>query len=65
MTTVFWRFNSLLEMAATPQQRPGNALVTNIPENSKDELQRYFYDIDRNRSTKKAKNHQSTNRREN
>ena len=29
-------------MAATSQQRPGNALTTNIPEHSKDELQRLF-----------------------
>ena len=41
MTTVFWCFNNLLETAATPQ-RPGNILVTNIPEHSKDELQRLF-----------------------
>ena len=37
-----WCFNNLLETAATPQQRPGNALTTNIPENSKEELQRLF-----------------------
>ena len=34
--------NNLLETVATRQQRPGNALVTNIPEHSKDELQRLF-----------------------
>ena len=40
MTTVFWCFNNILETAATPQQRLGNALVANIPKNSKDGLQR-------------------------
>ena len=39
MTTNLWCLNNLLETATTPQQRPENALVTNIPENSKDELQ--------------------------
>ena len=29
-------------MAATSQQRPGNALTTKIPEHSKDELQKLF-----------------------
>ena len=29
-------------MAATPQQRFGNAVVTNLPEYSTDELQRLF-----------------------
>ena len=38
----FWCFNNLLEIAATPHERPGNALTTNIPEHSKDELQRLF-----------------------
>ena len=40
--TDFWCFDNLLETAATPELRLGNALVTNIPENSKDELQRPF-----------------------
>ena len=42
MMTVFWCFNNLLETTATPKQRLRNALVTNIRENSQDELQRYF-----------------------
>ena len=42
MTTVAGSLNNLLETTAIPQQRPGNALVTNIPEHSKDELQRLF-----------------------
>ena len=42
MTTVSVALNNLLETAATPQQRPGNALVTNVPQHSKDELQRLF-----------------------
>ena len=42
MTTVSGALNNLLETADTPQQRPGNALVTNIPEHSKDELQSVF-----------------------
>ena len=42
MTTVFGALNNLLETAATPQQRPGNASVTNIPEHSTDELLRLF-----------------------
>ena len=42
MRTVYGALNNLMETAATQQQRPGNALVTNIPELSKDELQRLF-----------------------
>ena len=42
MRTAYGALNNLMETAATQQQRPGNALVTNIPEHSKDELQRLF-----------------------
>ena len=42
MTAVSGALNNLLETAATPQQRPGDASVTNIPEHSTDELLRLF-----------------------
>ena len=42
MTTVSGAFNNLLGSAATPQQRPGNTLVTNILEHSKAEFHRIF-----------------------
>ena len=42
MATVSSAFDNLLETAATPQQRPGNTLVTKILKHSKDELQRNF-----------------------
>ena len=65
MTTVAGSLNNLLETTAIPQQRPGNALVTNIPEHSKGRTAETFYDIDCTRSTKIVKNRQITNRREN
>ena len=62
--TDFWCFNNLLETAATPQQCHGNALITKVPEQSKDKFRDQFYDIDHTRSTNIAENCQSTNRRE-
>ena len=51
MTTVSGALNNLLETAATPQQRPRNALVTTF----KGRTPETFYDIDRTRSTKWSK----------
>ena len=42
MTTVSGALNNLLETTTILQQRPGNALTTNIPEHSKDELHILF-----------------------
>ena len=49
MTTVSGALNNLLEIAATPQQRPGNALATNIPKtNSRDFLRHRLHQTNKN-----------------
>ena len=49
MVTVSGALNDLLETAATPQQRPGNALVTNISKKvSGDFLRHRLHQIDKN-----------------
>ena len=64
MTKASGALNNLLEAAATPQQRPGNALVTNIPEHSTDKLRRLFTTSIAPDRQNKAKNRQNNNRRE-
>ena len=49
MTTVSGALNNPLETAAIPEQRPGNALVTNNQRtNSRDFLRHRLHHIDRN-----------------
>ena len=64
MTTVSGALNKLLKTAATPQQRLGNAMVTNIPEHSTDKLWRLFTTSIAPDRQNEAKNRQNTNKRE-
>ena len=64
MTKASVDLNNLWEAAATPQQCLGNALVTNIPEQSTDKLWRLFTTSIAPDRQNEAKNRQNTNKRE-
>ena len=51
-------------MAATPQQRLGNAPITTIPEHFKDKMQSLFTTSSAPDQQKEPKHHQDSNTRE-